>query len=503
MKKAKSILVPLLALVLTCLYPCAFQYFRNAAEAAPGDMVPMLLIFLGMDAVVPLLSLIVLRSFPKAGLFSSLFMMAAVNSGLIGGICKRLIPGFRDRYILLALAILLLLLLLVIRKKKVPATELCLVLSILFGVLTVVQIIPAAPTLWKQITFHRQESAIDPETVEFQGDQRPNVYYFLVDEYGGSENLERYYDFDNQEFLSFLDEHHFNVSGTTKNTESIWTVSIMPNLLNMDYIVDDRTENKGAYMDRSNIVEMFHHNGYQVNLIDHLNFVGDSDCHVLSPRQFPDTISKYIFRNSVLSQIPQLRKPMNRILGLHSEWEEARVLQTMFGLMETCTDYVGAQPTLTVSYVQCPHYPFLFDAAGNISPKKPDFANKSIYLDQLTYLNTVLEQSISGVLDKDPDAIIIVQSDHGARYPGQMLLYNGGPDYDPELETPYMQNALNCVYVGGKTLDIEGLSGINTLRTVMNQEFGTDFPMLEQPTGYTCYGKSWADTPDWLDDLNG
>ena len=33
--------------------------------------------------------------------------------------------------------------------------------------------------------------------------------------------------------------------------------------------------------------------------------------------------------------------------------------------------------------------------------------------------------------------------------------------------------------------------------------FGTDFPMLEQPTGYTCYGKSWADTPDWLSDLNG
>ena len=503
MKKVTSILVPLLALVLTCLYPCAFQYFRNADEAAPGDMLPMLLIFLAMGAVVLLLSLIILRNFPKAGLFASLCMLVAVNSGLLGGICKRLIHGFHDRYILLLLAIVLLALLILIRKKKVPAVELCLVLSILFGVLTVVQIIPAAPTLWKQLTFHRQESTIDPETVDFQTEDRPNFYYFLVDEYGGSENLERYYDFDNHEFLSYLQDHSFNISGTTKNTESIWTVSIMPNLLNMDYVVDDRSENKSAYMDRSNLVEMFRRNGYTVNLIDHLNFIGASGCHVLSPRQYPDTISKYIYRNSVLSQIPQLRRPMNRILGMHSEWEEARVLQTMFDLMETCTDYVDDQPTLTVSYVQCPHYPFLFDAQGNVSPKKPDFANKSIYLDQLTYLNTVLEQSISDVLEKDPGAIIVVQSDHGARYPGQMLLYNGGPDYDPELETPYMQNALNCVYLGSKALDIEGLSGINTLRTVMNQEFGTDFPMLEQPTGYTCYGRSWADTPDWLDDLNG
>ena len=52
MKKATSILVPLLALALTCLYPCAFQYFRNADEAAPGDMVPLLLIFLAMGAAV-------------------------------------------------------------------------------------------------------------------------------------------------------------------------------------------------------------------------------------------------------------------------------------------------------------------------------------------------------------------------------------------------------------------------------------------------------------------
>ena len=113
----------------------------------------------------------------------------------------------------------------------------------------------------------------------------------------------------------------------------------------------------------------------------------------------------------------------------------------------------------------------------------------------------MLETSVSNILEKDPNSLIFIQSDHGARYPGQMLIYNGGPDYDPVLETPYMQNALNCVYLGGKRLDIEGLSGINTLRTIMNQEFGTDFPMLTQPEGYTCYGKSWADTPDWLRDL--
>lgn len=500
--KAKRILFPLISLVLVCLYPCAFQYFRNASEARPGDMVPMLAIFLGMALGAFLISLLIFRKIPQAGLFASVAMFFATNSGLFKGLLKRAIPGFRGLYVLVILGILLLLLmLLLLKKKKFPALELCQVLVILFGVLTLVSMIPALPTLWKQITFQKNPGTIDVSDVTLQGD-KPNVYYLLVDEYGGTENLTRYYDYDNHEFLDYLRQKGFNISNTTENTESIWTMTLVPNLLNLDYMVEDTSENKSAYMDKSNLVEIFRGSGYQVNLIDHVNFVGTSGCRVLSPRQYPDSISKYLFRNSVLSQIPQLRRKMDQILGLPNEFEEAKTLQTLFGLMESAADYVEDSPTLTVSYVQCPHYPFLFDAEGNIKPSKPNFQDKSIYLGQLQYVTSVLEQSVQNILDQDPDSIIVIQSDHGARYPGQMLLYHGGPDYDPVLETPYMQNALDCVYVRGEKLDIEGLSGINTLRTVLNSQFGTDLPMLEQPTGYTCYGKSWADNPDWLEEVN-
>lgn len=500
--KAKRILFPILSLVLVCLYPCAFQYFRNASEARPGDMVPMLLIFLAMGAAAFLVALVIFRKVPQAGLFASVGMFFATNSGLFKGLLKRAVPGFRGLYVLVILGILLvLLMILLLRKKKFPALELCQVLVILFGVLTIVSMIPAIPTIWKQVTFQKNPGSIDPSTVTLEG-EKPNVYYMIVDEYGGTENLSRYYDYDNHEFLDKLREQGFNVSDTTKNTESIWTMTLVPNLLNMDYVVEDTSENKSAYMDRSNLVEIFRGNGYQVNLIDHVNFVGTSGCRVLSPRQYPDSISKYLFRNSVLSQIPQLRRKMDQLLGLPNDFERGKTLQVLFGLMETATDYVEEGPTLTISYVQCPHYPFLFDAEGNIKPQKPDFQDKSIYLNQLRYVSSVLEQSVENILRKDPNSIIVIQSDHGARYPGQMLLYHGGPDYDPVLETPYMQNALDCVYVGGKALDIQGLSGINTWRTVLNAQFGTDFPMLEQPEGYTCYGKSWADNPDWLEEVN-
>ena len=109
--KAKKIIFPLLALVLVCLYPCAFQYFRNAEEALPGDMLPMLGLFGAIGVVILLLGIVIFRSVPKAGLFASIAMVAVVNGGLVGALLKRVFPWMRDRYGLIALAVILLALL--------------------------------------------------------------------------------------------------------------------------------------------------------------------------------------------------------------------------------------------------------------------------------------------------------------------------------------------------------------------------------------------------------
>lgn len=46
-----------------------------------------------------------------------------------------------------------------------------------------------------------------------------------------------------------------------------------------------------------------------------------------------------------------------------------------------------------------------------------------------------------------------------------------------------MRNILNAVYYQNTTVDIEGLSGINTLRTVLNTLLGLDLPALD-PSEY-------------------
>lgn len=86
----------------------------------------------------------------------------------------------------------------------------------------------------------------------------------------------------------------------------------------------------------------------------------------------------------------------------------------------------------------------------------------------------------------DPEALIIIQSDHGGRYPHQ-LAEEYEVDYNAAEETIYMQNILNCVYYQEEKVDIEGLSGINTLRYTFNVILGTELELLDNPSGYRAW----------------
>ena len=493
--KIRKFLLPVLAVVLTCFYPCAFSYLENAGEARGTDMLPMLGIFLATALVLLTISALLLRRFAAGGLFTCIAMLAVCNCGLIARFLKHHLGWFRDRYLLLAAAVVLVLLLIFLwRHKRFPAQECCGILAVLFAALTVMKLIPAAPTLWRVLSFQPAQLELEADT--FQGD-KPNVYYFILDEYGGTENLDRYYDFDNEDFHRFLADNRFNVSDTSKNTESIWTSTLVPNLLNLGYCAEDRMPErvKLRYLEKPLLFRVFWDNGYDVNLISHRSFISAEGCRLLSDEQLPDRITIFLFDNSIYSLVPGLRGLLRNTLGLEDHRDHAQNVQDIFDCMEGCYAQVGDKPTLTVSYVQCPHYPFVFDAQGNVVDGGRNIQDKHFYLDQLAYVNTVLETSIQNILDTDPDCLIVLQSDHGTRYPGQMLLYYGEPDYDPVLETPYMQNVLNCVYWGGRPLNIEGETGINTWRLILREVFGVDLAPLTPPEGYTCYGRSWQDKP--------
>jgi hypothetical protein len=267
------------------------------------------------------------------------------------------------------------------------------------------------------------------------------------------------------------------------NTQSDVTVRLVPELYDLSYDVPPYFESGDGTSPR--LYQIFQDMGYQVNLISHLDFLDTDGANVLTSSQESDSIAWYLYENSLLPSTPLARylEALPR-LGGSSQYEA--MLQECLGLMDTAWEYAQDGSTLTLGYVQCPHTYFLYDKDGNLNPSDQweNWEDPQYYLGNLEYASSRILSAVDEIQKNDPTAIIILQSDHGSRtiYRREGLSQELN---DPSTDRGQMRNILNCVYIGGETMDISGLSGINTLRAVLNRVYGTDYEMLPEHEPFT------------------
>lgn len=524
-KKSITVGLPLFSVVLICLFSCAFLFFRNAGEAKAVDILPFFGVFLLTACPIFLFTLLLTRGVARAAILTDIAMLVVENFTLICNGIKRVIPGFHNIYFLGAFALIWLLLLILLMKKKPDLSILCGLIVLGFGCVLLMNFFFAIPTMISTARNHQSDYQMNrmpgapnpppsgdeapgegeasnhtrPEDLYFTEEKR-NFYYFLFDEYAGSACLERYYGDDNEAFLTALEDRGFSVSRTSKNPESPWTMTLIPNMMNLGYVVDDEMEikNRMERMENPGLYQLFRGNGYQINLLNQYDFLGAVGCNVLSSSQRRETISMYAYRNSVFCQIPWLKDQIEHYVLHGGDNTRYRRLMQSFDMMKSCWQYAGKQ-TLTVSYLQCPHIPFAVDEAGDPVPPElyDDWRIPELYLGQLKYLNGVILETVDQIQKNDPNAVIVLVADHGARTPGHLVNRYGGPLFDIDEETPYMQNVLCCVYTPGQKLDIEGDTCINATRKVLDAVYGTNLGLLEVPPSYKlsekdCFGPYWG-----------
>ena len=103
----------------------------------------------------------------------------------------------------------------------------------------------------------------------------------------------------------------------------------------------------------------------------------------------------------------------------------------------------------------------------------------------LPKISSFILELVTTIQAHDPNALIIVQSDHGSRQANHFYDMGIWDTYDPTVENPYMQNTLNCVYYQNQSFAIEGETGINTMRMVFNQVLGTELAPITPVQDYS------------------
>lgn len=507
-------LIPLLSVAAVCAFPCVFLYAQNAAEVPASSMVPFLVVFLVNALLFLGVTAVFFRNVSRAAFWTDLAMLVVINFCLLAVQLKEWMPWLRDRYLLAVLLLILAGMFVLLLRKKPDLRTGCLLVLIAFGSMIFMNVVQAVPAILNSHEVRREFEHMEgahggpkegppaegpgapPEErqnlaeVTF-GDNRPNVYYFLFDEYGGYDNLRNYYAFDNSPFLETLEDKGFSVAYHSRNTEAVATDTIVPNLLNLDYVVkvEESGHKKAQLRDNCQLYRMFSANGYQVNLINHVDYLGIAGCRVLTSHQTRRTISEYLMRNSIYQKLPQLRALLDDFFVLDYGANYRKSLDNALEAGRTCWRETDGRPTLTVGYIQCPHSPTMVGRHGEELPFEYgwNWRDHSLYLNQLEFINDYILELVDTIRENDPEALVILQSDHGNRYAIHMVQLAEWESYDPHVENQYMQNILNCVYYRGETFDIEGETGINTLRKVFSQVLGAELEPIEPVQDYS-YG---------------
>ena len=480
----KSWLLVVGCLLLTSLYPCLYQYGSNLPESRGKDMLLFWGMFFGIAVGLLLVWLLILRRIEAAGVLSALSLLVCMNFGLVKTGVQKLLPMVSGRWILGPLVLLLLILggltLLWKWKCHVPLV----LLTCMFGGLCAVSGIAAAPKL-AAVHSAGVGPALPAAEQTAEGERRPNVYFYLYDEYSGPESLQYYYGFDNSAFYDQLEQRGFDCSGNSYNTESCATVQLVPDLYALGY---DAAPFQSGDGEQPNLYRIFQNMGYQINLISHNDFLDADGTRSLTSGQAEESICRFLYANSILPYTPAADYLEQHLRSLRTAYQYVAMLDEVLDTMDRAWEETDGGPTLTLGYVQCPHAGFIYDANGGLV-SEDDFVNwrdPQYYLGQLQYTNSRILKAVDNIQAHDPEAVIILQSDHGVRL-GHHLAELYGDPYDAETDTIHQQNILNCVCLPGETLDITGLNGINTLRTVLNRLFHLDYAMVEPRTGCINY----------------
>lgn len=340
-------------------------------------------------------------------------------------------------------------------------------------------------------------------------DTTPNIYYILLDGYSGSDALRQFYRTNNSEFIDFLHDQGFWV-GEHARSNYVRTLFSLPSTMNMDYLHEfvekndlvETTDERPAfnYLKQSKVRLFLQRFGYtSVGMSS-----GFTGWDMFGVQQFKDYKrgGANEFQSIVNQHTPLF--PIAVALAVMDPFQKHRELQELvIGKIPELPKMFPEHPIVGFVHVMCPHPPFVFLRDGSPAEQKSPLFNlgdgdyivgtimnpveyQTAYSNQLYHLNTLMEDAVARLRENDPEAIIILQGDHG-----------GGSGYHATdiYKTNFLERTsiLNAVYLprGDYEDFYPTISPVNTFRIIFNRYFGEDYELLPDEVYYSMANRPY------------
>jgi hypothetical protein len=457
------------ALMSVSAYPVLFVYFHNVQESVISQAATPILIFAAVGFLAWIFFWLLSGRMASGALDAMFFMLVFMNYAPIDAGIRKLIPDWR--WWRIAPTILFLFMTLSLLRRffgKRPAADartakIAMGIGAVFLALTLfnagigIEALAALARSGGPAKTAGRSAAPEPIAVRTNG-RRPNFYFFILDEYSRQDILQKYADYDNAPFLDGLRSKKFNVSYSSRSTASTTRVSIGNSLYySHQFRLDSETM---AGIKFPPLLDAFKRAGYVTYVFCPVyRFAGGlTDVMLHSTAALTAlSIEKTVLEKSFFAYVQTAGN------------EEIRA--DRLSLLKQAADVIGKSapgPKFLFFHLLLPHEPFVFDEnGGSVSYENMNnWINPKYYVGQLRFLSKKMDELTGMILRSDPGAVVLMQSDHGARP------FSG-------LSEGERLASFNVLYLAGQEADIEGLSTINTLRLAMNQALGLKLKMLE------------------------
>ncbi len=329
-------------------------------------------------------------------------------------------------------------------------------------------------------------------------DERPDIYYILLDGYSRADVLKNYYLFDNSPFITELKKLGFVVPVCAQSNYA-WTALSMPATLNMNYY-EGYTQSstmphrldydvQGDYTIHSLVRAILTEQGYTiVSFQNGFPWVELKDANVYygagtflqratSTNEFDDLLLEtsalrpyYDFEEISANFEAQM-------LGVSDDPGQAAYnptdlqkikysdLMNEFSNVEKAIKLPGKK--FVYLHVPAPHNPYVVSPSGAYDTLLDPLVG---YTNQVQFLNNRIIPIIQDIVkeSKNPP-VIVIQADHGW------------------VNDPNRVDILNAYYLpdGGSKLVYPTITPVNTFRVIFNAYFGTSFELLKDESYYS------------------
>jgi hypothetical protein len=504
---------PVIHPFLFALSPILFLYSYNLSSIPvnPGELVLPVLLALGATAVLWLLLALILRDQAKAGLLATL--VVALGSSY-GHVYPALTSGLISHGYLLVLWLLLLGLgsLLVIRTRR-SLRGLTTVLNVVSAAALATNVVTGVPALVRVAGRERaakaQATATPAPRTGEKGQQLPDIYYVILDEYVRSDIMKANFGYDNSDFVDYLIRNGFYVVPRARSNY-VQTYLSLASSLNATYLDSLVAVLGTASKDRAPLIRLINHSRVVEFLKRHgytavcfsSGYTGtdleDADV-LLKPRGALSEFQNVLLATTVIPAVLSLVTRQSQ-----ADRHRERILYTLNGIPRAAR---GRRPAFVFAHVVCPHMPFVFGAHGepvhaatsfrmndqdDAAPTGAGAQNvRKVYAQyygpQVNYLSGLVKEMVNRITIESPNPpVIILQGDHGTR------AGMNREELDPVRLTERLA-ILNAIRIPPSVVRhpssaglYDSITPVNTFRVLLAQLFDTSLALLKDKSYYSA-----------------